>query len=188
MQRNVMWSRWDEPGLEHLRLTISDSGVLADGLIIGLDGGQPYRARYEVRCDPAWRVREVRITTPGGDGPTLHLLTDGAGRWTTGAGEPLPALDGCLDVDIFPTPFTNTLPIRRLAWQPGTSADIVVAWIALPEMTVKPVPQRYTCLEPLARRGGRFRFASLDSDFTADLPVDADGLVLDYPGLARRLV
>jgi uncharacterized protein len=27
---------------------------------------------------------------------------------------------------------------------------------------------------------------SLDGGFTADLQVDADGLVLDYPGLFRR--
>ncbi|MGH2584262.1 MAG: putative glycolipid-binding domain-containing protein [Dehalococcoidia bacterium] len=188
MQRNVIWSRWDEPGLEHLRLTTAEGGVLADGLIIGVDEGRPYRARYEVRCDSAWRVREVQITTPGSDSPALHLLTDGAGRWTTAAGEPLPALDGCLDVDIFPTPYTNTLPIRRLEWQRGASADLAVAWIALPEMTVQRSPQRYTCLAPLTSKGGSFRYASLSSDFTADLPLDTDGLVLDYPGLVRRVV
>jgi hypothetical protein len=28
----------------------------------------------------------------------------------------------------------------------------------------------------------------LDGGFTADLPVDADGLVLDYPGLFKRVL
>jgi uncharacterized protein len=28
---------------------------------------------------------------------------------------------------------------------------------------------------------------SLDGGFTADLPVDLDGLILDYPGLFRRV-
>ena len=35
--------------------------------------------------------------------------------------------------------------------------------------------------------GARWRFRSLDSGFTAELPVDAAGLVRDYPGIARRL-
>ena len=34
--------------------------------------------------------------------------------------------------------------------------------------------------------GGLYRFESLDGGFTADLPVDPDGLVLDYPGLFKR--
>ena len=41
--------------------------------------------------------------------------------------------------------------------------------------------QRYTNLG-----GGRYRFESLDDDFTADLTVDEAGLVVDYPGLFRR--
>jgi hypothetical protein len=50
-----------------------------------------------------------------------------------------------------------------------------------------PEPQRYTCLEK-SDRGGLYRFLSLDGEFTADLPVDAGGLVLDYPGLFRRVL
>jgi hypothetical protein len=34
---------------------------------------------------------------------------------------------------------------------------------------------------------GRFRFESPAFDFTADLTVDEDGLVIDYPGLFRRV-
>ena len=32
-----------------------------------------------------------------------------------------------------------------------------------------------------------WRFEGLEADFVADLPVDGDGVVLDYPGLFRRL-
>jgi uncharacterized protein len=45
--------------------------------------------------------------------------------------------------------------------------------------------QRYGCLQARAD-GGLYRFEALPSGFTAELPVDADGLVLDYPGLFRR--
>ena len=48
--------------------------------------------------------------------------------------------------------------------------------------------QRYTCLERDAD-GGLYRYEDRGTfrGFTADLPVDADGLVLDYPGIFRRL-
>jgi hypothetical protein len=36
-------------------------------------------------------------------------------------------------------------------------------------------------------RGSLYRFLNLDGGFTADLQVDPDGLVLDYPGLFRRV-
>jgi hypothetical protein len=47
---------------------------------------------------------------------------------------------------------------------------------------VEPDGQRYTC----PKEGELYRYESLESDFMADLRVDADGLVLDYPGLFRR--
>jgi hypothetical protein len=89
------------------------------------------------------------------------------------------------DVDISETPFTNTLPIRRLGLAPGESADNCVVYFDGNELQPWPEPQRYTCLERNAQ-GGLYRFLSLDGGFTADLSVDADGLVVDYPGLFKR--
>ncbi len=63
---------------------------------------------------------------------------------------------------------------------------IAVAYVTLPELTVRPAPQEYTLLERQPD-GARWRFRSLDSGFTAELSVDAEGLVRDYPGIARRL-
>jgi hypothetical protein len=109
------------------------------------------------------------------------MLSDGAGHWRRADGAPLPELDGCIDPDISMTPFTNTLPIRRLGLGIGDTAEIGVAYVLVPELSLRAAPQRYT------RLGDRlWRFESLDSGFTADLTVDAEGLVVDYPGLFRR--
>ena len=93
---------------------------------------------------------------------------------------------GCLDVDISGSPFTNTLPIRRADFKPGLSLSLTVVYLAVPELTIEPAEQRYTCLEK-SPTAGLYRYESLDSSFRADLPVDDDGLVLDYPGLFRRV-
>ena len=185
MEREVMWAPWEGPGLEHLRLVTSDDGVVANGLVIGLEAGRPFRISYEVRCDERWRVREVRVATPDSERPVIELLANGEGRWNGRGAEPLPELDGCIDVDISATPFTNTLPIRRLGLQPGKSTDVEVAYIRVPELLVGLERQRYGCLEDQTDRG-HYRFEALPSGFTASLPVDGDGLVIDYPGLFRR--
>ena len=39
-----------------------------------------------------------------------------------------------IDVDISATPFTNTLPIRRLGLQPGEFAELDVAFVDAPAM------------------------------------------------------
>ena len=189
MERDVIWAPAAAPGLEHLRVTLGDA---ADGVVIGLDdGGRPFRLRYHVGCDECWRVREVCVTLLDGRAPGVDLRADGDGCWTTDAGTPVPALDGCIDLDLSATPFTNTLPIRRLGLRPGESAEIAAAYVVAPELTLEAVRQRYTCLAA-GPDGGRYRYESLPDDplrqpFVAELTVDADGLVIDYPGLFRRL-
>src|SRR5262245_36090381 len=90
-------------------------------------------------------------------------------------------LDGCIDPDISMTPFTNTVAIRRLGCRVDEAAEIKVAYILVPELSLRAAPQRYT---RLAER--RWRFHGLDIDFTADLTVDEGGFVKEYPGLFTR--
>ena len=189
MERHVMWLPWMGPGLEHLHLLQQQEDIVADSLILGVQQQRPFRLRYEIHCTLQWELRAVHVSLMSDSLPSLHLFTDGAGSWTTERGETLPSLQGCLDVDISATPFTNTLPIRRLALQTGSTATLSMVYIAVPQMLIEVAQQRYTCLE-VTPAGGRYRFESLEngvSSFTADLPVDRDLLVLDYPELFRRV-
>jgi hypothetical protein len=186
--RYIMWSAWTEPGLEHLQLFQEQQTIIADGLILGVHEQRPFRVRYQILSTNDFRLRAVRVDALSNEPQSLSLLTDGQGTWTTENAETIPLLSGCLDVDISQTPFTNTLPIRRLALQPGSQATLPMAYIEVPQMQVQVRQQRYTCLE-VTPLGARYRFESLEhgvSLFTAELPVDQDGLVLDYPGLFRR--
>ena len=67
---------------------------------------------YRVECDAHWHVTHAVLKVMGGG--TLELRGDGAGHWRDGSGRALPELDGCIDIDIAATPFTNSLPIGRL--------------------------------------------------------------------------
>jgi len=180
MQREITWSTWDGQGLEHLRLSFDESGIRADSLIIGIDESVRFRAAYHLACDPDWQARTLKVDLLGER--SIGLQSDGEGHWQMRDGEAIPSLQGCIDVDITATPFTNTLPIRRLGLQVGESRDILTLWVLMPSLELKAARQRYTRLE-----AQRYRFEDPSISFSADLPVDEDGLVLDYPDLFRRI-
>jgi hypothetical protein len=184
--RDVVWAGVSFISLEHLRLTLGDDGSTADGLTVAVIGDRPRRLGYAVACDAAWLCRTVRVSLLDEPRRGLDLRADGRGGWATAAGQPLPGLDGCLDVDIMVTPYTNTLPIRRLRLPPGATADLRVAYVVVPSLEVRVDRQRYTCLARGAT-GGRFRYEGLETGFTADVEVDEDGLVVDYAGVFRRV-
>ena len=153
---------------------------MASGIVVGATDRGPFGLYYRLVIDPGWHLREATFATAAGT--RLSLLADGFGGWQDGDGRGLPELTGCIDIDIEATPFTNTLPIRRLGLGRGESATIRVAYVSLPGLELTCAAQRYTSLD-----GDRhYRFESLDSGFTADLRVDSHAIVLDYPGLFRR--
>lgn len=181
------WSRWDGPGLEHLRLRVREGGIEADGVVVGEEGGTCFRVRYVIRCDQHWRTRELILDPLDGSDP-LHLSSDGEGDWRDASESALPELRGCIDVDLSVTPFTNTLPIRRLDLREGESSDIAVVYVNVPVMELGTSRQTYTCLERGPGSGlYRYEDRGIFQGFTADLPVDENGLVLDYPGIFRRI-
>ena len=186
MERNIMWTPWSEPGLEHLHLQQQDGNILADSIIVGVSNRLPFRLHYEITCDSNWKVKELGLTLLSGNRESIKIQTDGQGHWSTHTGDRVPSLEGCIDVDISATPFTNTLPIRRLALSPGQSAELLVAYASIPEIELKPERQRYTCLEWNTDRG-LYKYEGLESGFSTELPVDSEGLVIDYPGLFKRV-
>lgn len=172
----LAWNGTDEWRSELCEVALTDSGLAATGAQLGA-APRPYRAAYELEARGNWVTRRLRVEV-GGVG-SLELHHDGKGTWAgvETAGE----LEGALDCDLAFSPLTNTMPIRRhrLHEQPG-AVDFAMAWVSLPDLQVHRSQQRYEHLEP-----GRVRYSS--GNFTADLELDADGLVVVYPGLARRV-
>jgi len=177
----IRWAHEEGHGLEHLTWSAREDGVVVDSVVIGEDLGRAYGIRYRLRCAPDWSLREAKVEVAGG--AVIAVVADGLGHWRDASGRPVEALAGCIDIDISATPFTNTLPIRRLGLAAGERRAIRVAYLAIPTAALGAADQAYTCLEP----NRRYRFESLSDDFRADLDVDEDGLVLDYPTLFRRL-
>jgi uncharacterized protein len=185
METFVFWTSLQQPGLEQLHLTEDETGSSASGLVLGVEQATPFRFWYQVRTDSDWRVRECVFQVGEEKGRGMQWSTDGRGHWTDDSGAACSTLDGCLDLDISCTPFTNTLPIRRLTLTPGESAEILVAYLSVPDLSIRPVRQRYTCLSRTAS-GGVYRYEGGEKGVTFDLLVDEKALVVDYPGIWQR--
>ena len=177
------WQDWNGKGVEHLVLREGAREIVAESVVVGSADGMPFALRYRIRCDKSWRVRSAQIGMVG-DNRNIEIAGDGKGNWSDASGKRLPKLTGAIDIDLSATPFTNTLPIRRLKLRAGQSAEIVAVYILVPALTMTTDPQRYTCIEPRKR----YRYESIDSDFTREIEVDSRGLVVTYPGLFRRLL
>jgi hypothetical protein len=181
VMREVRWVSEEEGGVEHLAFDARPDGFYIESVIVGQCDGTRYGLFYSVHCDPQWRTLHAYLKVTGG--ATLELTGDGAGNWHDGHGLALTQLAGCIDIDITATPFTNTLPIRRLQLSRGARQTIPVAYISAPDLQVERVEQAYTCVEPNVE----YRYEGITTHFAANLPVDADGLVIDYPTLFTRL-
>jgi hypothetical protein len=185
--RTICWAPTWNPqfqgvGLEHVTL---DDGH-ADSVLLAVDeDGEPFRLTYRLQWDDRGALRRADLESgTRGRMRALRLHVGGDGRWLDAEGRHLAHLDGCVDIDIWPTPLTNSLPIWRSALAVGERREYRMAWVAAPALTVEARPQAYTRLDERS-----YLFESLDgSGFTARLPVDDDGFVVDYPGLFRRVV
>ena len=110
----------------------------------------------------------------------IRLRRDPDGEWIGANGGPVAPGSDCPDIGV--TAYTNSLPIRTLGLGVGESAEIIVLWLPPPDFVPRPARQRCT------RLGEReWRYKNLGSGFAAVLSVDADGLVIDYPGVCERI-
>src|SRR4029078_5088441 len=114
------------------------------------------------------------------DGARLRL-SNSDGFWATQDGV-LNELTGCTDIDLSGSPFTNTLPIRRLHWEIGQSRKPRMAYVPLATLVPFADEQIYTKTGPAS-----FRYQSADGSFEQMLTVDEDGLVVSYPTLFQML-
>ncbi|HEV7184552.1 MAG TPA: putative glycolipid-binding domain-containing protein [Leifsonia sp.] len=204
--RHVEWVGDDDPErLEAATITLAPDRLDA----LGTSRTTDYVAGWALETGPAWVTTRLDVAVSGrGWSRRLMLARDAHGRWTSEADaqglnryrdEPMAepgirdaaSIEGALDCDLALCPVTNTMPILRL----GALADavpesaFVMAWVALPSLEVVRSDQLYSSEAPFSAATGHgvVRYQSGSRDFVGDLTVDPDGIVIDYPGLARRI-
>jgi uncharacterized protein len=173
-------------GFEALFITSSDDGYRCDGDVAAVEDGSAWAVRYSVLVDRSWTTRSVNVSGLSASGRwDLCLEADGRGGWHLD-GAPVPDLDGCLDVDLEASVFTNALPVHRLRLAVGADADAPAAYVRAHEARVERLEQRYARLADHGERS-RYDYAAPAFGFRDVLVYDAAGLILTYPGIAERV-
>lgn len=201
--RIFRWQGVDDPARRDTAAVSFRETELAAG---GTSVGEDYTATWTLSTSPGWVTRRFSIQV---EAPTwsrsLELTRSSEGKWsaetevTGDAGLPAPgiadprALDNAQDVDLAFSPMTNTMPILRLdLLTPAAPADdtkLTMAWVEMPSLRVLPSEQVYSQVSAYddARGTAVVLYSSATRGFTAELSVDADGAVINYPGLAVRV-
>ncbi|WP_143310949.1 putative glycolipid-binding domain-containing protein [Chitinophaga vietnamensis] len=178
----VVWQAVRWTATEFFTLNENGHTKLATGDITGVIRDQPFSIHYEVEIAPNWHTSSFLIRSSGPAARELKLTSDLGGHWFDKDNNYIAAFDGCIDIDISLTPFTNTLPVQRLQALPNDGeAMIDVIYILLPEFELQKTQQRYTRL-----RADTWRYDNVTTPFTADLTFDEYGIMKDYPGLLQR--
>jgi hypothetical protein len=160
-------------------------GLLVEGHTSAVEEGRAWAVSYVLELDARWVTRRARVTGHSTAGRRETLLEgDGAGHWTVD-GEPAPHLDGCLDVDLEASAMTNAFPAHRLGLRVGDAASAPAVYVRALGLAVERLEQGYRRL-PDADGHTRYAYDSPAADFHCVLVYDAAGLVLDYPGIAKR--
>lgn len=157
-------------------------GMLAESYITGRSPeGTPFAVAYKMELTADWRMKHLSVFSLLDVHKRLRLVSDFAGHWFNGSREQQFALDGCEFVDIALTPFTNTLPIKRLALT-AEPTPVDTIFIDLPSFTVGKTQHFYS-----KRDEGVFYFQDVKAQTKAEITIDADGLVQEYTGLFKQV-
>lgn len=179
----LMWEALQWPGIEYFAFTENEKGKTATGILNGVENQQPFALRYDIEITPDWKVSSFLIQSLADRGRQFRLVSDLEGHWFDKSGNHITAFDGCMDIDISLTPFTNTLPVKRLSWAPGERRSLNMLYIKLPEFELQQVVQHYTCINKQL-----YHYENTTSAFETDIPFDSMGFVTDYPPrLFRRI-
>lgn len=201
MSRLLLWEGVDEWRAEAARIELAADGLRAAGTQLGADP-IPYRLTYELDASgEGFVTRSLRLRTEGeGWARAVEMSHDGAGGWRcavtveegtvdlAAAGGDVAAVAGALDCDLGRCPLTNTMPVRRHALnERAGEIDFLMAWISVPDLGLHPSRQRYQHVKRSADGHSVVRYVGEHRGFVGELELDAEGLVIHYPQLARRV-
>ena len=131
MQTNILWTGREYYSLENCLVNTGPNGSIITSTIIGHYEGTIYKVDYQIKTNANWETVFLEINSRHNNHlQTIRFEGDGKGNWTRD-GQKASPFTGCIDVDIAVTPFTNTLPIRRLTLRENQSQEIKVIYCDL---------------------------------------------------------
>jgi uncharacterized protein len=179
---DILWKSEQYQSLENCVIKEIDGSLTVDSSISGLADKTNFSLEYAININSRWETTSfhLKILLPEKK-EELEFIRHDNYTWNLN-GNRIGELDNCIDIDISLTPFTNTLPIKRLNFDESNRNLIKVLYIDVLEREVKAVNQSYTKLSST-----RYKFENVPNDFEAHIELDQNGFVEHYPGLFERV-
>lgn len=171
--------------MESVRVQLSGNRIKAAGRIIGgaCSDHPAFSASYDLVTDENGVTRRLSLrTSVAGGEKQASVSRDDEGYWMieNSSNHQRSTYNGALDVDVVLSPFFNTLPIRRLGLHTDSvDLQVPVVYVNLLDLTIQEASLTYS-----SAADGIHVLSPVSS---SSVTVDADGFVLDYPGLAERI-
>ncbi len=179
MQTNILWTGIEYYSLENC-IVDSNNGVIVNSTIVGCYKEQLYRVVYLIKLNESWETYYCSVESQFNNEIKKFEFEKNHNKWSLN-GKHADSFDGCTDVDIPLTPFTNSLPINRLKLKQGQEKHIDVIYIDLLEDSITHVKQKYRRISSEV-----YHYENIPNDFEAEIKVDDAGFVMDYPQLFKR--
>jgi hypothetical protein len=189
----LTWQRVVSPSLESVRLLFSGSRLRAYGRIVAaanqVTGVEAFNASFAASVERAEEAGRLMFRTTTAEEETqMSLSRSEDGVWLIDHGDGTQqrsTFDGAIDVDVSGAVTFNALPIRRLGLhREAGEFELPVLMVSLPSLTISVVSQTYRTIS-IDDHGSVINYS--DPDHGADLTVDRDGMIIDFPGRAHRI-
>ena len=164
---SVVWE-WEDGSFDRAQILPAPGGWQVSG--------RHGDTRYVITLDAGFRCQSLQASS----GDAACRLTRGPTGWRREDGSLCPGSADALDLDLSWSAVTNSFPIRRMMETETHSARMQVLLVSLPDLEAQMVTQEYV------RAEGHWLYLNVTNGFKAQLEVDKNGLVTDYPGLCRR--
>ncbi|TSB47762.1 putative glycolipid-binding domain-containing protein [Alkalicoccobacillus porphyridii] len=175
MQATYIWENLEHKGMEYLKISSSsDRRVVTSTVIHTLE---TTKIEYEITLTKNWEFVQLILKNDQLD-KELILNRNRNGTWREDNTAELDYLEGACDIDLSCTPFTNTLPINRCGWKKNEPIHFEMAYIDANDLSIRKVKQTYTLITQY-RTERVFHYSS--GSFQADILVNKEGIVTDYP-------
>ncbi len=178
----LLWEYRENKSIEYLIVNTQTDSFILEGTVIMLLEQLPTKIMYRLQCNKQWQTKHIDIRQErAGKTSQLSLKVNDEQVWHKNNSKKSFAT-GLFDVDLEISPATNTLPIRRLGLNVGTSQKLNAVWVRFPSLRLELLQQKYTRLS-----NNCYKYETYSPRYEAQLEVDNDGLVTSYDNLWHRI-
>jgi len=178
--KTLIWKGLYYNSLEYFQWESANNTHIFRSKIIGSSINDLWFLEYKIITDKRWLINSFEISLELNGKKSTIIGKRAENKWFINDIEN-PLFTGIEFIDISITPFTNSLPINYLTLEVGESKESEVIYLDILKEEISCLKQKYH-----RQKKNVYTYENVQSDFKADIVVDENGLVVNYPNIFER--